>query len=429
VITPVGSGKHFRSVRTAATRHPLAYAIASVLAMAAMPAHAGGPQALSSAWLAQQAANRSATQTSTGNASLSGLAAQTPQQLLQQQQVQQSLANLSRAAQAVAAQMSAQRSAQQAAQQQTSPVPNGLTPGGLAVVPGISSNPSLWQNANLPTQTASNGQTTVQVKQTAQKAILTWNSFNVGRNTTLYFDQSGGNQTNGSNNWIALNRVVDPSGVPSQIFGQIKAEGTVYLLNHNGILFGAGSQVNTHSLLASSLDLFSGDVAASNSAFLTGGISAGSGGTVPFLVNGLFADKRSHDVVVQQGASINGGAQGFVLLAAPNVSNAGSIVDDNGQAILAAGYQFSNLSSALAGGALTVLNQMPTLSSSATVVPVGNTASNSGLIQSRRGQQQRPDPVAPRPGGNARLQRGPARRCACLHQHQLPRQHRAECAR
>jgi len=387
VITPVGSGKHFRSMCTTAARHPLAYAIASVLAMAAMPAHAGGPQALSSAWLAQQAANRPATQAATGNSSLTGLTAQTPQQLLQQQQVQQSLANLSRAAQAVAAQMSAQRSAQQAAQQQASPVPNGLTPGGLAVASGISSNPSLWQNASLPTQTTSNGQTTVQVKQTAQKAILTWNSFNVGRNTTLYFNQSGGNQTNGSNNnWIALNRVVDPSGVPSQIFGQIKAEGTVYLFNRNGILFGAGSQVNTHSLLASSLDLFNGDVTASNSTFLTGGISSGANATVPFLINGLFTDGRSHDVVVQQGASINGGAQGFVLLAAPNVSNAGSIVDDNGQAILAAGYQFSNLSSALAGGALTVLNQMPTLSSSATVVPIGNTASNSGLIQSRRGQ-------------------------------------------
>src|SRR5581483_8912574 len=196
-------------MRPAATRHPLAYAIASVLAMAAMPAHAGGPQALSSAWLAQQAANRPATQSATGNSALAGLAAQTPQQLLQQQQVQQSLANLSRAAQAVAAQMTAQQATQQAAQQQTSPVPNGLTPGGLAVASGISNNPSLWQNANLPTQSTSNGQTTVQVKQTAQKAILTWDSFNVGRNTTLYFNQSGGNQTNGSNNnWIALNRVV-----------------------------------------------------------------------------------------------------------------------------------------------------------------------------------------------------------------------------
>lgn len=387
MITPVGSGKRFRPIRAVAVRHPLAYAIASVLAMAAMPTLAGGTQALSSAWLAQQAANRPATQTGNGSSSaLAGVAAQTPQQLLQQQQVQQSLANLTRAAQSVAAQIAAQQSAQQAAQQQSSPVPNGLTPGGLAVASGVSSNPSLWQNANLPTQTSSNGQTTVQVKQTASKAILTWNSFNVGRNTTLYFNQSGGNQTNGSaNNWIALNRVVDPSGVPSQIFGQIKAEGTVYILNHNGVLFGAGSQVNTQSLLASSLDLFSNNIATSNSQFLNGGISAANNGTVPFLVDGLFTDGRQHDVVVQQGASITGGAQGFVLLAAPNVSNAGSVVDDNGQAILAAGYQFANLTASSNGGALTVLNQMPTgVSSSA--IPGTNTATNTGLIQSRRGQ-------------------------------------------
>jgi filamentous hemagglutinin family protein len=384
-MTPVGSGKRFRSTRTTSARHPLAYAIASVLAMAAVPAHAGGPQALSQAWLAQQAANRPATQTTGGASSATaGLAAQTPQQLLQQQQVQQSLANLSRAAQAVAAQMSAQQSAQQAAQQQVSPVPNGLTPGGLVVAPGISSNSSLWQNASLPTQTTTNGQATVQVKQTAQKAILTWNSFNVGRNTTLYFNQSGGNQTNGSaNNWIALNRVTDPSGVPSQIFGRIKAEGTVYILNRNGILFGAGSQVNTQSLLASSLDLFSSDVNASNTAFLNGGISSNT--TNAFLVDGIFTDGRNHDVVVQQGASIAGGAQGFVLIAAPSVSNAGSIVDDNGQAILAAGYQFANLTATGNGGVLTVLNEAPNGVQGA-AVPTGNTATNTGLIQSRRGK-------------------------------------------
>lgn len=382
-MTPVGSGKRFRSTRATAVRHPLAYAIASVLAMAAIPAHAGGPQALSQAWLAQQAANRSATPSANGaTPATAGMAAQTPQQLLQQQQVQQSLANLSRAAQAVAAQMAAQKSAQQAAQQQASPVPNGLTPGGLAVAPGIASNPSLWQNANLPTQTTSNGLTAVQVKQTAQKAILTWNSFNVGRNTTLYFNQSGGNQTNGSaNNWIALNRVVDPSGVPSQIFGQIKAEGTVYILNHNGILFGGGSQVNTQSLLASSLDLFSGDVTASNSSFLNSGIQGATSQTTPFLVNGVFADGAKHDVVVQQGASISTGVQGFVLVAAPNVSNAGSIVADDGEAILAAGVQIADLS-ATTQKPLSVLNQQ---SSSVTDYP-GGTVTNTGLVQARRGQ-------------------------------------------
>jgi filamentous hemagglutinin family protein len=223
----------------------LAYAIASVLAMASVPVYAAPPP-LSQAWL-QQAQGQATTQaggTASNAPATGGIAALTPTQLLQQRTVQQSLANLNNAAQTVAAQIAAQQAAQQAAQKLTAPVTNGLAPGGLVVAPGVANNPSLWQNANLPTQSVSNGQTTVQVKQTAQKAILTWNSFNVGSNTTLYFNQSGGNQTNGSNNnWIVLNRVVDPSGVPSQIFGQIKAEGTVYILNHNGILFGGGSQV------------------------------------------------------------------------------------------------------------------------------------------------------------------------------------------
>jgi filamentous hemagglutinin family protein len=353
----------------------LAYAIASVLVIATMPAHAGAPP-LSQAWL-QQLQNQAATQASnpaSNSPATSSITAQSPTQLLQQKTVLQSLANLSNAAAAVAAQMASQQAAQQAAQPQPSSVPNGLTPGGLVVASGVSSNPSLWQNANLPTQTVSNGQTTVQVKQTAQKAILTWSSFNVGSNTTLYFNQSGGNQTNGSNNnWIALNRVVNPSAVPSQIFGEIKAEGTVYILDHNGILFGAGSQVNTNSLIASSLDLLSSNIATSNSDFLNSGISPG-GGYTPILVNGAFTDGKNHDVVVQDGASITGGTQGFVLLAAPNVSNAGSIVDDEGQVILAAGTQFDNAQPPTGSGQLAVV-----------VAGTGGTATNTGLLQSRRG--------------------------------------------
>jgi filamentous hemagglutinin family protein len=382
VITPGNSGQYSRSVKRAVgARHPLAFAIASVLALSALSARAAPPP-LSQAWLAQQHNQALSQQNSSGSPSTSGIAPQSPAQLLQNQNVQQSIANLNRAAQAVAAQMASQQAAQQAAQQQTSPVANGLAPGGLVVAPGVASNPSLWQNANLPTQSTSNGQVTVQVKQTAQKAILTWSSFNVGRNTELYFNQSGGNQTNGSNNnWIVLNRVIDPSGVPSQIFGQIKAEGTVYLLNHNGVLFGAGSQVNTQSLIASSLDLFSSDIATSNSDFLNGGINAAQN-SVPFLANGIFTDGKNHDVMVQDGASITGGTQGFVLLAAPNVSNAGSIVDDQGQVILAAGVAFTNANGTSTTQPLSVVNAV---SASTSNYP-GGTATNTGLLQSRRGE-------------------------------------------
>src|SRR6185312_2118134 len=94
-----------------------------------------------------------------------------------------------------------------------------------------------------------------------QKAILTWNKFNVGRETDLYFNQTAGGGA--AANWIALNRVLDPSLIPSQILGTIKSEGQVYVINKNGIIFGGSSQVDVGTLVASSLAL-------SNAQFLAG---------------------------------------------------------------------------------------------------------------------------------------------------------------
>ena len=125
-------------------------------------------------------------------------------------------------------------------------VPNGLVLGGLQ--PAGAANSSFWQGATNPTQTVSNGQTTVSITQTSQQALLNWNTFNIGKNTTLTFDQSAG----GANvsQWIAFNTIKDPSGIPSQILGNIVAQGQVYLLNGNGIIFGGSSQVNVGSLVA-----------------------------------------------------------------------------------------------------------------------------------------------------------------------------------
>lgn len=271
---------------------------------------------------------------------------------------QQSVSSMARATKAIQDMQAAQVAARNLALRAPGSVPNGLGVGGLQVAPNVGTDPTLWQNANLPTQSSANGQTNVTVLQTAQKAILTWSNFNVGKNTQVYFNQSAGNSVTG-NNWIALNRIVDPSGAPSQILGQIKAEGTVYLLNRNGVIFGGSSQVNTNSLLVTSLP-FLGEpanlasmtpgsaaylaaVKASNASFLNTGI-AGMGAT-PILgsqnLNGStysLADVQSFGgVSVAAGANITVGNLGYALLAAPNVSNAGTILAPGGQAILAAG--------------------------------------------------------------------------------------------
>src|SRR5262249_6136736 len=100
-------------------------------------------------------------------------------------------------------------------------VPNGLTPGGLQVAPGVGTDPSLWVGATLPTQTASAGKTNVTIVQNQQQALLNWQTFNIGKNTDLIFDQTAGGAN--AREWIAFNKVTDPSGVPSQILGSIDA--------------------------------------------------------------------------------------------------------------------------------------------------------------------------------------------------------------
>jgi len=138
----------------------------------------------------------------------------------------------------------------------------GLGNGALQVAKGVPVNlsrvqpgedASLWQGARLPVQTASAGKTIVTVKQTAQQAFLTWQTFNIGVGTTLRFDQSAGGANQSS--WIAFNTVLDPTASPSKILGSISAQGQVYILNQNGIVFGGASQINVHTLVASALPI------------------------------------------------------------------------------------------------------------------------------------------------------------------------------
>lgn len=331
------------------------------------------PPAFSPAWFATKQPGATPPSAPSAAANNGNNVSFSPGSAFLQQRVQQSIQNLNNAAAAVAAQMQAQKDAQSAAQQLVSNVPDGLGKGGLTPSAGIGSDPSLWQNANAPTDTVAGGKHTVEIKQTDKKAILTWDTFNVGRNTTLYFNQSAGSQSDGKNDWIALNRINDPSATPSQILGQIKSDGSVYLINRNGFLFGAGSQVNTHSLIASSLSLFSDDVKASNQKFLSGGIGSDAGAPI-LQVN--FTDGSKHDVVIEKGASITAGSEGFVLIAAPNVSNAGSIVADDGQAVLAASTSLSNAN--LSG-------ELEAFNSDTSIDPWRGLVSNTGIVQARRG--------------------------------------------
>ncbi|MCG2842847.1 filamentous hemagglutinin N-terminal domain-containing protein, partial [Sandaracinobacter sp. RS1-74] len=160
------------------------------------------------------------------------------------------------AASRVRAQMdAAQNAARQAALIAESSVPNGLGTGGLKPSADIAIDPSLWVGANGPTQAqGADGRTNVTIDQTQEKAILTWETFNVGRETDLRFNHKG------NSSWMTLNRVTDPNANPTQILGSIKADGSIYIINPNGVIFGGASQVNVRSIIASSLDIHAGTV-------------------------------------------------------------------------------------------------------------------------------------------------------------------------
>jgi len=229
-------------------------------------------------------------------------------------------------------------------------VPDGTLTGGLVVDPRVSANPSLWSGASLPQQSVLGGQTEVTIVQNSAQAILNWSSFNVGKHTTLDFDQSldGIAQTS----WVAFNKVNDPSGIPSQILGSIQAPGQVYVINANGIIFGGSSQINVNTLVASSLPINDNLVSRgllnnpdTQFLFSSLALSAGANGTPAFTPGTIYTPSgEPGDVVVQPGAEITTPTTadhvgGRVFLIGANVDNQGEISTPDGQTILAAGLQ------------------------------------------------------------------------------------------
>ena len=146
---------------------------------------------------------------------------------------------------------------------------------------------------------------TYTITQASKNLSLNWQSFNVAPSETVNFVQPSASA-------IAVNRIYDING--SKILGQLNANGQVYLINPNGILFGQGAQVNVGGLVASTLDMSDANLNTSTR-FLHGN---GSG------------------LIVNQGL-INASRGGYVALLGNTVSNEGSITVQQGTVALGAG--------------------------------------------------------------------------------------------
>jgi len=262
----------------------------------------------------------------------------------------QAQASMSRAAAALAAARKLQSDAAAAAKASSSSVPNGLAPGGLMPAggtasdpfAGVKADPSRQEGIDAVSQTVNGSKVTVDLHQSQQKAILYWDTFNVGANTTVNFQQQ-------SSDWIALNRVLDPTASPSRILGQVNALGSVYIINPNGIIFGAGSQINVHTLIASSLDIGQLGTSLTDRDKFFRNTGAANANSFSFYDPASAGSKTSTavagNVTVERGASINAtiatdtgaqGSPGAVYLFGANVSNSGAISAPTGEVGLVA---------------------------------------------------------------------------------------------
>lgn len=152
-------------------------------------------------------------------------------------------------------------------------------------------------------------------------AIMNWHSFSIGSAASVHIDQAGAASA-------MLNRVTGAD--PSLILGRLESNGRVFLINPNGLLFGAGSVVDVHGLVASTRDIANAD-------FLNG--------------NYLFEGVGDGNIVLMQGARITTArhADGQVWLFANQLRlDAGSLIETpDGQAVLAAGTRLEAGSSTL----------------------------------------------------------------------------------
>ncbi|MFO8155859.1 MAG: filamentous hemagglutinin N-terminal domain-containing protein, partial [Thiohalospira sp.] len=145
------------------------------------------------------------------------------------------------------------------------------------------------------------------IEQGSQRVAIDWNTFNVGVGKRVDFMQPGSDAT-------ALNRIFDQN--PSEILGQVNANGRIILANPNGVYFGESARVNVGSLIASGHHVDA-------DRFMEGDVEFEA-------LNGSAGPVTNRGVIT----AASGGSVGLI---GGRVENSGSIVAHAGRVELAAG--------------------------------------------------------------------------------------------
>lgn len=173
---------------------------------------------------------------------------------------------------------------------------------------GVFALPTGGQVAQGSGSISQNG-TNMVIDQNSQNMVINWNTFNINNGESVNF-----NQPNSSA--IAVNRVTTQNA--SQILGNLNANGQVFVINPNGVVFGKNAQVRVGGLVASTRDISDKDFLAKNYTF--------SGVSTAGIVN-------NGNIDVSNG--------GYVALLGASVTNNGTVKAQNGNVSMAAGKQIT----------------------------------------------------------------------------------------
>lgn len=184
-----------------------------------------------------------------------------------------------------------------------------------------------------------NGGQLMNINQRSDKAILNWRSFDIANKNKVHFQQPSATS-------IALNRI-DGNARPSQILGELSATGQVYLSNPNGFVFGKESRVNVSSLVATTHNISDEALESGITKVIdqnnTTPIAALTADGDPYMKdeNGHYVlnaqgARIKRSVTLEDGAEVRTAKGGRILIAAPTVTNKGSLESEEGQIIVAA---------------------------------------------------------------------------------------------
>jgi filamentous hemagglutinin family protein len=179
------------------------------------------------------------------------------------------------------------------AQPQVQPATNALPAGGQVVQGAVQFNTQAQQ---------------LNITQSTDRAAVNWQSFDIGAAAKVHVVQPSAQS-------VLLNRVGGEA--PSQIFGQLQANGQVILVNPNGMVFGKDGSVSAAGFTGSTLNISDADFMAGKERYTRSGTAAAT------------------SAIVNRGL-IQAAPGGYVALLGASVSNEGRIEAPQGNVFMAA---------------------------------------------------------------------------------------------